>query len=45
MLHQTRLGDVARNQLAPCPAVPSFVDVVDEADHAALARETERGMV
>ncbi|MFO1141078.1 MAG: Rrf2 family transcriptional regulator [Amaricoccus sp.] len=30
MLHQTRLGDVVRNQLAPCPAVPSFVAVVDE---------------
>jgi Rrf2 family iron-sulfur cluster assembly transcriptional regulator len=30
MLHQTRLGDVVRNQLAPCPAVPAFVDVVDE---------------
>lgn len=31
LLHQTRLGDVVRNQLAPCPAVPSFVAVVDEA--------------
>ena len=30
LLHQTRLGDVVGNQLAPCPAVPSFVDVVDE---------------
>ena len=30
MLHQTRLGDVVRNQLAPCPAVPAFVTVVDE---------------
>lgn len=30
MLHQTRLGDVVKNQLAPCPAVPAFVDVVDE---------------
>ncbi len=30
MLHQTRLGDVVKNQLAPCPAVPSFVAVVDE---------------
>ena len=30
MLHQTRLGDVVRNQLAPCPAVPAFVAVVDE---------------
>ena len=31
MLHQTRLGDVVRNQLAPCPAVPAFVAVVDDA--------------
>jgi Rrf2 family transcriptional regulator, iron-sulfur cluster assembly transcription factor len=30
MLHQTRLGDIVKNQLAPCPAVPSFVAVVDE---------------
>ena len=30
MLHQTRLGDVVKNQLAPCPAVPAFVNVVDE---------------
>lgn len=30
MLHQTRLSDVVRNQLAPCPAVPSFVAVVDD---------------
>jgi Rrf2 family iron-sulfur cluster assembly transcriptional regulator len=32
MLHQTRLGDVVKNQLAPCPAVPAFVAVVDEGD-------------
>ncbi len=31
LLHQTRLGDVVGNQLAPCPAVPAFVDVVDDA--------------
>ena len=31
MLHQTRLGDVVLNQLAPCPAVPAFVAVVDDA--------------
>jgi Rrf2 family transcriptional regulator, iron-sulfur cluster assembly transcription factor len=31
-LHQTRLGDVVRNQMAPCPAVPAFVDVVDESE-------------
>jgi Rrf2 family iron-sulfur cluster assembly transcriptional regulator len=32
MLHQTRLGDVVGNHLAPCPAVPAFVKVVDEAE-------------
>lgn len=30
LLHQTRLGDVVDNHLAPCPAVPSFVSVIDE---------------
>ncbi len=35
MLHQTRLGDVVKNQLAPCPAVPAFVAVVDEEAQAA----------
>jgi Rrf2 family transcriptional regulator, iron-sulfur cluster assembly transcription factor len=35
MLHQTRLGDVVKNQLAPCPAVPAFVAVVDEEGPAA----------
>lgn len=34
MLHQTRLCDVVRNQLAPCPAVPAFVDVVDAGEEA-----------
>jgi Rrf2 family iron-sulfur cluster assembly transcriptional regulator len=29
-LHQTRLGDVVANQLAPCPAVPAFVELVDD---------------
>lgn len=29
-LHQTRLSDVIRNDLAPCPAVPSLFEVVDE---------------
>ncbi len=29
-LHQTRLGDVVKNQLAPCPAVPAFVQMVDD---------------
>jgi len=28
-LHQTRLSDVVRNQLAPCPAVPCLFEVVD----------------
>lgn len=29
-LHQTRLSDVVKNELAPCPAVPSLFAVVDE---------------
>lgn len=29
-LHQTRLSDVVRNDLAPCPAVPNLFAVVDE---------------
>ncbi|MGR3342187.1 MAG: Rrf2 family transcriptional regulator [Paracoccaceae bacterium] len=29
-LHQTRLSDVVENELAPCPAVPTFVTLVDE---------------
>ncbi|WP_101069129.1 Fe-S cluster assembly transcriptional regulator IscR [Roseovarius salinarum] len=29
-LHQTRLSDVVGNSLAPCPAVPSLLDVVDD---------------
>ncbi len=29
-LHQTRLSDVVQNSLAPCPAVPSLLAVVDE---------------
>lgn len=28
-LHQTRLSDVIRNDLAPCPAVPGLFSVVD----------------
>lgn len=31
-LHQTRLSDVVKNELAPCPAVPGLFHVVDEAD-------------
>jgi len=30
-LHQTRLSDVIKNDLAPCPAVPHLLEVVDEA--------------
>lgn len=29
-LHQTRLSDVVRNDLTPCPAVPTLFTVVDE---------------
>ncbi|SPF76270.1 HTH-type transcriptional regulator IscR [Aliiroseovarius pelagivivens] len=29
-LHQTRLSDVVRNELTPCPAVPTLFSVVDE---------------
>ncbi|WP_084862107.1 Rrf2 family transcriptional regulator [Salibaculum halophilum] len=29
-LHQTRLSDVVGNSLAPCPAVPSLFEMVDE---------------
>lgn len=30
-LHQTRLSDVIQNELAPCPAVPSLFQLVDDA--------------
>ncbi len=29
-LHQTRLCDITMDSMAPCPAVPAFVAVVDE---------------
>lgn len=29
-LHQTRLSDVVTNELAPCPAVPELLTVVDD---------------
>lgn len=29
-LHQARLSDVVSNELAPCPAVPNLLTVVDE---------------
>jgi len=30
-LHQTRLSDVVKNDLTPCPAVPVLFEVVDDA--------------
>jgi Rrf2 family iron-sulfur cluster assembly transcriptional regulator len=30
-LHQTRLSDVIRNEMQPCPAVPALFRIVDEA--------------
>lgn len=29
-LHQTRLSDITQNALAPCPAVPAILSIVDE---------------
>lgn len=29
-LHQTRLSDIVGNELAPCPAVPNLLRIVDE---------------
>lgn len=29
-LHQTRLSDIVTNDLAPCPAVPALLSIVDE---------------
>ncbi|MEM8787954.1 MAG: Rrf2 family transcriptional regulator [Pseudomonadota bacterium] len=29
-LHQTRLSDIVNDAMAPCPAVPAFVELVDE---------------
>ena len=29
-LHQTRLSDIVNNDLAPCPAVPALLSIVDE---------------
>ena len=29
-LHQTRLSDILYEQLVPCPAVPAFIELVDE---------------
>ncbi|MEL6582917.1 MAG: Rrf2 family transcriptional regulator [Pseudomonadota bacterium] len=30
LLHSTRLSDIIQEQLAPCPAVPSLMQLVDE---------------
>ncbi|SLN10371.1 HTH-type transcriptional regulator IscR [Pseudoruegeria aquimaris] len=30
-LHQTRLSDVVKNELTPCPAIPQLFEVVDDA--------------
>lgn len=30
LLHQVRLSDIVANELAPCPAVPPLMGVVDE---------------
>ena len=37
-LHQTRLSDVIKNELAPCPAVPSLFQLVDETENADAAK-------
>lgn len=29
-LHQARLSDVVGNDLAPCPAVPAMIEIIDE---------------
>ncbi|MEM1266586.1 MAG: Rrf2 family transcriptional regulator [Pseudomonadota bacterium] len=39
-LHQTRLADIVGNQMAPCPAVPQLLEMVDEEE--ALSSETTR---
>ncbi|MEM9813586.1 MAG: Rrf2 family transcriptional regulator [Pseudomonadota bacterium] len=39
-LHQTRLADIVGNQMAPCPAVPQLLEMVDEEE--ALSTETTR---
>ena len=37
-LHQTRLIDVVRDDLMPCPAVPDLLQVVDEEPESAVGR-------
>ncbi|ADO42598.1 transcriptional regulator, BadM/Rrf2 family [Ketogulonicigenium vulgare Y25] len=29
-LHQTKLSDIVKNRLAPCPAVPSLFEIIDQ---------------
>ena len=36
-LHQTRLSDIVGNDLAPCPAVPAILTIVDDTAHEANA--------
>ncbi|PRX38088.1 transcriptional regulator, BadM/Rrf2 family [Meinhardsimonia xiamenensis] len=43
-LHQTRLSDVAANTLAPCPAVPSLFQVVDDAAGPSRAESAAAGV-
>lgn len=38
-LHQTRLSDVVHNELAPCPAVPSLLQLVDDEHPEAAAAQ------
>ncbi|MBU2866376.1 Rrf2 family transcriptional regulator [Pacificibacter marinus] len=40
-LHQTRLSDITGNGLRPCPAVPNFVEVVDDSKAAVEAQAQE----
>ncbi|MBY6089379.1 Fe-S cluster assembly transcriptional regulator IscR [Pseudooceanicola sp. 502str34] len=40
-LHQTSLGDVVKNGLAPCPAVPTLFAVVDEEDGSTAEEVSE----
>jgi len=47
-LHQTRLSDVIRNEMRPCPAVPALLRVVDDGadtDGAPAGRAAAGGRV
>ena len=37
-LHQTRLSDIVRNDMTPCPAVPVLLEVVDEGMSGGMTR-------